>query len=70
LSLPVAYTNRVVLPIDFTDLPVMLREQIQHFRRHYKDFEKDKWVKIIRWIGPDEAANLIMATLARSKAKI
>ena len=54
----------------YTDLPVILREQIQHFFRHYKDLEKDKWVKIIRWVGADEAANLIVTAIARGKAEI
>jgi inorganic pyrophosphatase len=30
--------------------------QIQHFFEHYKDLEKGKWVKVLGWGGPEEAA--------------
>src|SRR5216684_6651319 len=43
----------------YEDLPVILRDQIAHFFQHYKDLEKGKWVSIVRWIGPDECAELI-----------
>jgi len=51
----------------FRDLPSILTEQIQHFFEHYKDLEKGKWVKVIDWIGPDEAAAMIVAGIARAK---
>ncbi len=41
------------------DLPLILREQIAHFFRHYKDLEEGKWVKITRWAGPETAKELI-----------
>jgi inorganic pyrophosphatase len=50
----------------FEDLPVILRDQIAHFFQHYKDLEKDKWVSIVRWIGPDECADLIRRGIARA----
>jgi len=28
--------------------------------------EKGKWVKVVRWIGPDEAAALIAEGMARA----
>lgn len=31
---------------DVTDLPERLLEQLGHFFEHYKDLEKNKWVKI------------------------
>ena len=48
------------------DLPPILCEQIAHFFSHYKDLEPGKWVKIVRWVGPDEAAELIAAAIARA----
>jgi inorganic pyrophosphatase len=39
-------------PEDVTEL---LLQQIQHFFEHYKDLEKGKWVKVEKWVGPDEA---------------
>jgi len=70
ITVPVAALNPFYIETNsYTDLSVILREQIQHFFRHYKDLEHGKWVKIIRWTGPDEAANLIMASIARAKVK-
>ncbi len=43
----------------YTDLPEILREQIAHFFEHYKDLEKGKWVKVSKWVGPEEAKALI-----------
>src|ERR1700676_2640844 len=43
------------------DLPAILRDQIAHFFRHYKDLEQGKWVTITRWVGPDDAARLVIA---------
>ena len=43
----------------YEDLPKILLEQIGHFFNHYKDLEPGKWVKIVRWAGPDEAGELI-----------
>ena len=39
---------------DITDVPQYRLDQIKHFFEHYKDLEKDKWVKINRFL--DKAA--------------
>ena len=52
----------------YRDLPPILCDQIAHFFRHYKDLEEGKWVKIGRWAGPEEAAELITAGIARAAA--
>ena len=39
--------------------------QIQHFFEHYKDLEPGKWVKVIGWAGPEEAAAEIVAGIER-----
>lgn len=52
----------------YADLPSILIEQIQHFFEHYKDLERGKWVKVVRWIGADEAAQMIVDGIARAKA--
>ena len=44
--------------------PIRLH-QIQHFFEHYKDLEPGKWVKVIGWGGPEEAATEIMDGLER-----
>jgi inorganic pyrophosphatase len=45
---------------DYQDLPVILRDQIAHFFKHYKDLEAGKWVNIKRWGSAQEAAELIL----------
>ena len=50
------------------DLPPILRDQIAHFFRHYKDLESGKWVEIARWADADEAAALIACAIARATA--
>lgn len=52
---------------EYTDLPEILREQIAHFFKHYKDLEEGKWVKIDRWIGTQESEQLIMEAYERAK---
>jgi inorganic pyrophosphatase len=49
----------------YTDLPTIMRNQIEHFFRHYKDLEKDKWVKGLRWVVRDEAYDLIRRAISR-----
>ncbi len=51
---------------NFTDLPVITREQIQHFFEHYKDLEHGKWVKLAGWGDAAEAKRLILEAIARA----
>jgi len=53
----------------YKDLPEILIEQIAHFFQHYKDLEKGKWVKIVKWVGPAEAKELIVDGLNKAKVK-
>ena len=53
---------------EYTDLPELLIQQIQHFFENYKDLEPGKWVKIDRWGGADEArAEIVKAVNAYQK---
>jgi inorganic pyrophosphatase len=51
----------------YKDLPPILIEQIAHFFAHYKDLEKNKWVKIIGWKEADIASKLVLEAIARVK---
>ena len=53
----------------YSDLPDITLQQIQHFFEHYKDLERGKWVKVLRWDGTDEAHRLITESIARAKTK-
>ena len=54
---------------NYTYLPEITVEQIEHFFAHYKDLEKNKWVKILRWGGPEEAHRLIVEAIERARIK-
>ena len=45
------------------DLPDILIEQITHFFTHYKDLEKGKETRVAGWVGAEEAAELIRASI-------
>jgi inorganic pyrophosphatase len=51
------------------DLPPILLEQIEHFFKHYKDLEKNKWVEILRWGDAEEARRLIKEGIERLSKK-
>ncbi|WP_375573058.1 inorganic diphosphatase [Ahrensia marina] len=53
---------------NYTDLPTILTSQIEHFFSHYKDLEPNKWVKIERWAGVDEAKDMVREAIERAKA--
>jgi len=53
---------------DVSDLPPIQVERVKHFFAHYKDLEPDKWVKIDRIGGLDEARRFIDAAIARAKS--
>ena len=44
---------------DMKDVPQHLKDQIKHFFEHYKELEKDKFVKILGWEGKQSAIKKI-----------
>lgn len=50
---------------EYTDLPEITRQQIQHFFEHYKDLEGGKWVKVTGWGDAAEARRLISEAIER-----
>jgi inorganic pyrophosphatase len=54
---------------NYTELPQITLDQIQHFFEHYKDLEKGKWVKVVRWGDAQEAKEIVMKSVERAKAK-
>ncbi len=53
---------------DIEDVRPILREQIEHFFAHYKDLEKGKWAKTVRWGDCAEAQKLILEGIDRAKS--
>jgi inorganic pyrophosphatase len=60
-------TKRYVNVMNYTDLPEITIEQIQHFFEHYKDLEPGKWAKIAGWGDAEEARRLIREAIARER---
>ncbi len=47
------------------DLPEIVFQQIEHFFTHYKDLEKEKWVRVGTWGGAEDAKRITMEAIAR-----
>lgn len=65
LAVPSPRLTRYYAKIEeYTDLPQILLDRIEHFFGHYKDLEPDKWVKINGWEGATLAQQLIEKAMA------
>jgi len=53
---------------NYTDMPKITLDQIQHFFEHYKDLEPGKWVKLTGWGDAEKARQLITEAMDRAKA--
>lgn len=51
------------------DLSPGILDQIRHFFEHYKELEKNKWVRIIGFEGAQEAKRTIMKAIERGRKK-
>jgi inorganic pyrophosphatase len=54
---------------NYTDLPQITVQQIEHFFAHYKDLEPSKWAKIDHWGDVAEAHRLISQAIGLANAK-
>ena len=52
---------------EYSDIPQITLQQIEHFFEHYKDLEPGKWVKIGDWHGTEDAQGLIVTAIERAK---
>ena len=69
IAVPVSrLTRRYDQILDYTQLPDITIKQIEHFFEHYKDLEKNKWVKVEGWGDAKEAEAMILAAIERYKA--
>jgi inorganic pyrophosphatase len=60
-------TKRYEHVMEYTDMPEIAVQQIQHFFEHYKDLEPGKWVKVLGWGDAAEARKLIAKAIERAK---
>jgi inorganic pyrophosphatase len=67
LAVPVPkLTKRYEHVHNYTDLPKITIEQIQHFFERYKDLEPGKWVKVKGWGDAAQAKQLIVEAIERA----
>lgn len=52
---------------EVSELPEIIRQEIEHFFTHYKDLEKGKWVKIQGWDNQAKACELIETAIKKYK---
>jgi inorganic pyrophosphatase len=60
-------TRRYEKVHNYSDLPQITLDQIQHFFEHYKDLEPGKWVKVAGWGDADQAKRMIAAAIERAR---
>ncbi len=53
---------------NYSDLPQITLDQIEHFFTHYKDLEPSKWVKLVGWRDAETARALVLEGVERAKA--
>jgi inorganic pyrophosphatase len=53
---------------NYSDLPKITLDQIEHFFTHYKDLEPGKWVKLVGWRDAEAARTLVLEGIERAKA--
>ncbi len=53
----------------YKDIPQVMVDQMEHFFTHYKDLEKNKWVKVQGWKSAEDAAELILESIQRAQQK-
>ena len=54
---------------NFSDVPPITIEQIEHFFTHYKDLEPGKWVKIVGWGDREEAKRMVVEAIERASGR-
>jgi inorganic pyrophosphatase len=69
LAVPSTHLTKRYEKVDnYSDLPEITLQQIEHFFQHYKDLETNKWVKIEGWGDAAKAKMLIQEAIDRAIA--
>ena len=63
-------TKRYDKVVNYSDLPDISIQQIEHFFSHYKDLEPNKWAKIHHWGDSAEARKLITEAIQRAMPSV
>jgi inorganic pyrophosphatase len=62
-------TRRYDAVQNYSDLPQITLDQIEHFFAHYKDLEPGKWVKLLGWKDAATARDMVREGIERAKAQ-
>ena len=62
-------TRRYDAVYNYSNLPEITIQQIEHFFAHYKDLEPGKWVKLAKVHEADVARRMIVEAIERAKQK-
>lgn len=62
-------TQRYDHVANYSDMPSITIQQIEHFFDHYKDLEPGKWVKMGGWHDAETARQLIVQAIERARLK-
>lgn len=68
IAVPVDKLTPIYKDIQAVEEIPLLKEQIEHFFKHYKDLEPGKWVKIDGWEDAESAKKEILDGAARYQA--
>jgi inorganic pyrophosphatase len=58
-------TRRYEKVLNYTDLPEITLQQVEHFFSHYKDLEEGKWMRLKGWGDSALAKRLILDSVQR-----
>ena len=68
IAVPSSHLTKRYEGIDnYSDLPEITLQQIEHFFEHYKDLEPGKWVKLDGWTDAESARLLITDAIKRAQ---
>jgi inorganic pyrophosphatase len=69
IAVPSAWLSRRYENVhNYSDLPGITLQQIEHFFAHYKDLEPGKWVKVLGWGDAAQAQAILLEAMERAKA--
>ena len=69
LCVPVSKLTSVYDEVrEYSDLPKLTLQQIEHFFSHYKDLEPGKWMKLLGWRDAAAARQEILDSVTRYAA--
>jgi inorganic pyrophosphatase len=60
-------TRRYAGVTNYSDVPIITLQHIEHFFEHYRDLEDGKWVKIGDWGDAAEARRMIAESISRGR---